>query len=158
MPIFEPHRGAAASASSSNDDLGALPQWKLEDLYESPESPRFQSDRLRAVEEAKAFAGSYRGKLEGLASGADAGERLFEAVRAYEALQDLMGRLMSYASLLYAGDTSDPGRAKFYGDAQGKITDISGDLLFFELELNRLDEDRLDAATRGSTLAHYRPW
>ena len=113
---------------------------------------------LRAADEAKAFARRYRGKLEGLASGPDAGERLFEAVRAYEALQDLMGRLMSYASLLYAGDTSDPVRAKFYGDAQGKITDISGDLLFFELELNRLDDARLDAAMRGSALAHYRPW
>ena len=158
MPIFEPHRGAAASASSSNEDLGPLPQWKLEDLYESPESPRFQSDLLRAVDDAKAFAGNYRGKLEGLASGPTGGERLFEAVRAYEALQDLMGRLMSYASLLYAGDTSDPARAKFYGDTQEKITAISGDLLFFELELNRLDDSRLDAATRRSPLSHYRPW
>ena len=158
MPIFEPHRGAAASASSSNEDLGPLPQWKLEDLYESPESPRFQSDLLRAGDDAKAFAGNYRGKLEGLASGPDGGERLFEAVRAYEALQDLMGRLMSYASLLYAGDTSDPARAKFYGDTQEKITAISGDLLFFELELNRLDDSRLDAATRRSSLSHYRPW
>ena len=158
MPIFEPHRGAAASASSSSEDLGPLPQWKLEDLYESPESPRFQSDLLRAGDDAKAFAGSYRGKLERLASGPDGGERLFEAVRAYEALQDLMGRLMSYASLLYAGDTSDPARAKFYGDTQEKITAISGDLLFFELELNRLDDSRLDAATRRSPLSHYRPW
>ena len=158
MPIFEPHRGAAASASSSNEDLGPLPQWKLEDLYESPESPRFQSDLLRAGDDAKAFAGNYRGKLEGLASGPDGGERLFEAVRAYEALQDLMGRLMSYASLLYAGDTSDPARAKFYGDTQEKITAISGDLLFFELELNRLDDSRLDAAMRRSSLSHYRPW
>ena len=158
MPIFEPHRGAAASASSSNEDLGPLPQWKLEDLYESPEFPRFQSDLLRAGDDAKAFAGNYRGKLERLASGTDGGERLFEAVRAYEALQDLMGRLMSYASLLYAGDTSDPARAKFYGDTQEKITAISGDLLFFELELNRLDDSRLDAATRRSSLSHYRPW
>jgi len=158
MPIFEPHRGAAASSSSPTGDLGPLPQWKLEDLYESPESPRFQSDLLRAVDDAKAFAGNYRGKLEGLASGPDGGERLFEAVRAYEALQDLMGRLMSYASLLYAGDTSDPARAKFYGDTQEKITAISGDLLFFELELNRLDDSRLDAATRRSPLSHYRPW
>jgi len=158
MTIFEPHRGAAASASSPTEDLGPLPQWKLEGLYESPESPRFQSDLLRAVHEAKAFAGNHRGKLEGLANGPDAGERLFEAVRAYEALQDLMGRLMSYASLLYAGDTSDPARAKFYGDTQEKITAISGDLLFFELELNRLDDSRLDAATRRSPLSHYRPW
>ena len=33
-----------------------------------------------------------------------------------------MGRLMSYVGLVYAGDTSDPVRAKFYGDAQERIT------------------------------------
>ena len=61
-----------------------------------------------------------------------------------------MGRLMSYASLLHAGDTSDPARAKFYGDAQEKVTDVAGELLFFELELNRLDDTKLEEAMRGT--------
>ena len=53
---------------------------------------------------------------------------------------------MSYAGLVYAGDTSDPARAKFYGDAQENVTALAGDLLFFELELNRLDDALIDAA------------
>ena len=76
------------------------------------------------------------------------GERRRPARRggeAYEALQDLIGRVMSYASLLYASDTSDPARAKFYGDTHERVTALSGDLLFFELELNRID----DAEARG---------
>src|SRR3984957_3231030 len=158
MDRSRPFRAAAAPISVEAADIGALPQWRLEDLYESPQSPRFQMDMRRAADEAKAFAAAYRGRLDGLANGLQPGERLNEAVRTYEALQDLMGRLMSYASLLYAGDTSDPVRAKFYGDTQEKITAISGDLLFFELELNRLDDSRLDAATRRSSLSHYRPW
>ncbi len=80
-------------------------------------------------------------------------------MRGYEGLQDLVGRVMSYASLLYASDTSDPARAKFYGDAQERVTALSGDLLFFELELNRIDDAKLDAAMAAdSGLAHYRPW
>jgi oligoendopeptidase F len=158
MKFSEPLRGAAVSVSAPTLDLGPLPQWRLEDLYENPQSPLFSSDMLRASDEARAFARRYRGNLEMLANGPESGERLFEAVRGYEALQDLMGRLMSYASLLYAGDTSDPVRAKFYGDAQEKITDISGDLLFFELELNRIADSLLEAAMRDSPLAHYRPW
>ena len=65
---------------------------------------------------------------------------------------------MSYASLLYASDTSDPARAKFYGDAQERVTALAGDLLFFELELNRLDDAALEAAMAAPALAHYRPW
>jgi len=149
---------AASPAAAAAVDLGSLPLWRLDDLYEGMDSPHFAADFARAATEAKRFAVTYQGKLAALAEGADAGQRLFEAVRAYEELQDLMGRIMSYASLLYAGDTSDPARAKFFGDAQEKVTELAGELLFFELELNRLDDARLDAATRGAPLAHYRPW
>jgi oligoendopeptidase F len=161
MKFFPDNHSATPSISevgAASPALGALPQWRLEDLYESMDDPKFARDTRRASEEAKAFAAAFRGKLAGLSDSPDAGAKLFEAVSAYEALQDLTGRLMSYASLLHAADTSDPARAKFYGDAQEKVTDIAGELLFFELELNRLDDSRLEAAMLGSPLAHYRPW
>jgi oligoendopeptidase F len=138
--------------------LGALPEWRLGDLYDGMDSPRFAADLARAATDATRFSAAYRGKLEALSAGRLAGERLCEAVSAYEALQDLMGRIMSYASLLYAGDTSDTARAKFFGDAQEKVTELAGELLFFELELNRLDDQHLEAAMQDSPLAHYRPW
>ena len=80
------------------------------------------------------------------------------AVKAYELLQDLTGRIMAYASLLYASDTSNPAIAKFYGDAQERVTALAGDLLFFELELNRLDDAKLNGAMAAPALGHYRPW
>ena len=148
--------GGGREAGAAN--LGALPQWRLEDLYDGMDSPQFAEDLRRSAADAKRFAATYQGRLADLAQGPEAGGRLFEAVSAYEALQDLMGRIMSYASLLYAGDTSDAARAKFYGDAQEKVTGLAGELLFFELELNRLDDALLDAAMQGSALAYYRPW
>jgi oligoendopeptidase F len=139
-------------------DLGALPEWNLADLYAGMDDPAFAADMTRALTEAKGFAATWRGALAGALAGPDAPQKLFEALRRYEALDDLLGRLMSYAGLLYAGDTTDPARAKFYGDAQEKITDASADILFFTLELNRLDDAALDAAASRAPLAHYRPW
>jgi oligoendopeptidase F len=66
--------------------------------------------------------------------------------------------LISYAGLIYAGNTSDPARTKFYGDVQERITAASSHLLFFTLELNRIEDDILQAAMREGPLAHYRPW
>ena len=105
-----------------------------------------------------AFEEAYKGKLAALAAGADAGAKLAEAVRRYEALDDLLGRLISYASLVYAGNTTDPARAKFYGDMQEKITRASLHLLFFTLELNRIDDAALERAMGDPALGHYRPW
>ncbi len=67
-------------------------------------------------------------------------------MRRYEAIEDVLGRLISYAGLLYAGNTTDPAIAKFYGDMQERITAASLHLLFFTLDLNRLDDAALDKA------------
>ena len=104
------------------------------------------------------FAETYRGKLIALADQPEGGEALAAAVSAYELLQDLTGRVMAYASLIYASDTSDAARAKFHGDTQERVTALAGDLLFFELELNRIDDARLEAAMATPALGHYRPW
>ena len=157
IPSGKAVRQAAASGAAA-PDLGPLPEWRLDDLYSGMDSPIFAADLQRAASDAKAFAKAYRGRLEAIAKDAAAGEQLGTAVRAYEAIQDLVGRIMSYAGLVYAGDTSDPARAKFYGDAQERVTALAGDLLFFELELNRLDDSLIDAAMADPRAGHYRPW
>ncbi len=149
---------AAQAPSTVSSELGSLPQWRLEDLYEGMDLPRFAADLERAQAEARLFSETWRGKLAPIAATQSGGEGLAEAVRSYEALQDRIGRIMSYASLLYASDTSDGARAKFYGDTQERVTALSGDLLFFELELNRIDDAALEAAMAAPALGHYRPW
>ncbi|WP_036260723.1 M3 family oligoendopeptidase [Methylocapsa aurea] len=147
----------AAAASGAAPAPETLPEWNLGDLYASMEDPAFARDLAQAASEAKAFNTAYKGRLEMLARD-ESGAGLLEAVRRYEALEELLGRIMSYAGLVYAGDTSDPLRGKFHGDAQEKITSASSDLLFFELELNRLADGALDKPMAAGPLAHYRPW
>src|SRR5829696_2983870 len=111
-------RQSAATAVATAPDLGALPEWDLSDLYPAIDSEAFRADLVRADAECRSFAQTYRGKLAELARGPDASQALGEAVRRYEAIEDGLGRLMSYAGLVYSGDTTDPKRAKFYGDTQ----------------------------------------
>ena len=138
--------------------LGTLPEWNLADLYSGPDAPALKADLETAERTAKAMQQNYAGKLAALAEGGMGGKALARAVREYEVLSDLMGRIVSYASLLYAADTSDPARQKFFGDIQEKITTISSKLLFFPLELNRLDDTVLEAAMVDPELGHFRPW
>jgi len=139
-------------------DLGELPEWDLSDLYAGMDAPALNGDLERAAKDARGFAKTYRGKLADIAAGPQAGDRLAEALEAYEALSDLIGKIGSFATLTYTGDTTDPARMKFYGDIQDKLTEISTDLLFFTLELNRIGEDLIETALAAPRLAHYRPW
>ena len=149
---------SSSSPSPTSPDLGALPEWRLEHLYEGMNSAAFAADLQRAERDAGLFAETYRGKLEPMAGRSDAGAELAAAIKKYETLQDLTGRIMAYASLLYASDTSNPAIAKFYGDAQERVTALAGEVLFFELELNRLDDSKLSAAMAAPALSRFRPW
>lgn len=137
-------------------NLGQLPEWRLEDLYPSMDCDEIADDTKAAAQKADDFAARYKGRLAEIAT--DAGAGLAAAISEFEAIEEILGKLMSYAALVYAGDTSDPARAKFYGDLQGKLTDISTVLLFFPLELNRIDDAVLEAALRDQSLAAYKPW
>ncbi|HWM31437.1 MAG TPA: M3 family oligoendopeptidase [Methyloceanibacter sp.] len=150
-------RGNGAGAKARKK-LGSLPEWNLADLYSGPDAPELKADLEASDRAASALQERYAGKLAALADGGKGGATLAEAVRDFETLNDVLGRIVSYASLLYAADTSDPKRQKFYGDIQEKITAISSKLLFFPLELNRLDDAVLEAAMADAALGHYRPW
>ena len=144
-----------ASTSVSGDDL---PVWNLADLYEGMDAPALKVDLESAAAEARAFGEEWRGKLEALATAPKGGDEIARAMRAYEALQDKLGRVISYAGLLYATDNTNPANAKFYGDMQERVTTISTDLLFFTLELNRLDDEAMASALKSPALAHFAPW
>src|SRR5437588_2995683 len=151
-------RKSAKSLVATGKALGALPEWNLADLYPAIDAPEVKRDLDRADAECVAFEDAYKGKLATLAAAPDAGAKLAEAVKRYEAIDDLLGRLISFASLVYAGNTTDPVRAKFYGDMQERITAASLHMLFFTLELNRLDDAALEKAMADPALGHYRPW
>ncbi len=133
--------------------LGTLPEWNLADLYASPDAAEFAADMKKGEELSKAFAQKYKGKLAALP-----GAELAQALKDYEAISDLLGRTGSYAQLYYVGDTADPKRGQFYGNVSNKLTEISTLLLFFELELNRIEDAALEKAMQVPALAHYRPW
>ncbi|AWK85555.1 M3 family oligoendopeptidase [Azospirillum thermophilum] len=145
---------SAALAANDTPDLGTLPTWDLSDLYPGMESPELKADLDRMEADAKAFHGRYAGKLAGLD-----GNALAEAIRDYERMDEVLSRVMSYAGLVYNGNMADPAIAKFYQSAQERVNAISTPLIFFTLEINRLEDRDLDARLKSSPeLARYAPW
>jgi oligoendopeptidase F len=151
-------RPAGQRPAGSRASFGVLPEWDLSALYGGLDDPAIKRDLDRTDADCLAFEQDYKGKLAGLAAAPEGGAALGEAVRRYEAISDRMGRLGSYAVLIHEGDTVDPARTKFYGDMQERMTAASTHLLFFELELNRIDDAQLEAALADPALDHYRPW
>src|SRR5665213_2265647 len=135
-----------------------LPEWNLADLYSGIDAPEITRDLAKMDSECVAFEADYKGKLAEHVVQADGGKWLAGAVKRYEAIDDLAGRLGSYAGLAHAGDSVDPAITKFYGDVSERLTAASVHLLFFALELNRVDDAVIERAMQTPELGHYRPW
>jgi oligoendopeptidase F len=140
-------------ADTQGQDLGTLPTWDLSDLYPGPESAALKSDLEKVGKDTRSFNDRYKGRLadlDGAAFGA--------AIVTYEAIQEITGRIMSYAQLVYSGNVADPEVGKFYQTMRERVTAISTDLIFFTLEINELDDAVFDAKLKAPETAKYEPW
>ena len=153
--LAQPAAQAAHGAAADAPDLGSIPEWDLSDLYKGMDDPAVAADLDRAAADALRIKEACQGKLVGMAGD---GAKLADAIASYEQISDLMGKLGSFAGLLYAANQADPARAKFYGDVSEKLTRISTDLIFFELELNQIDEAALSPSLSNPKLARFKPW
>ena len=139
---------------SDATEAQTLPVWDLSDLYPSPDSPRIAAD-LQAMEvSARAFKDAYTGKLA-----TSPGAVLATALAEYERIEEALGRVMSYAQLMFASDNSNSVYGQFNQTMTERVTDISSHLIFFTLELNRIDDAVLERALDADAgFARYRPW
>ncbi|HWT64064.1 MAG TPA: M3 family oligoendopeptidase [Ochrobactrum sp.] len=152
------HLPAGDAGAAKKPELGTLPEWNLADLYPSADSTELKADLEKAAKDAASFETRWKGKLGDEAAKSNGGN-FADAIKEYEALSELMGRIASFAGLYYYGDTTDPKRMKLFGDVQQKLTDANTPLIFFSLEINRIDDAVLEKAMAANpAIGHYRPW
>src|ERR1700761_7895026 len=83
----------APKKSAAKTKTGGLPEWNLADLYSGIGAPEITRDLQKMDTECVAFETEYKGKLAERTAGGDGGQWIAEAVRRYEAIDDLAGRL-----------------------------------------------------------------
>ena len=141
------------SHDAANSDYGDLPNWDLKDLYPSPDGDEITKDLKSLQNNCNSFASDYQGQLDGLTA-----EGLLNCIERYEDIQNVAGRIMSYAGLSYYQDTSDANRSKFMADMQSKITDFTTPLVFFSLEINSISDDQIHSLLNSNLkLSRYKP-
>lgn len=129
------------------------PTWDLSDLYAGPDDPTLKEDLAAVEADAEAFNRDYLGKVEGL-SAADLGK----AILGYEDILERAFKAASFAQLMHAAKVDDAGVARFHQSVQEHVNVVTGRLLFFVLEINKIDDDAFGARYDDETVARYRPW
>jgi oligoendopeptidase F len=128
-------------------------EWNLDDLYLSPDDPRFEQDYQALTERIARFAETYRGKINVPSLAA---ETLYAAIVEYEAILQLQSRASAYAGLRFAADTSDKQRGAFMQKIMERDSQLSIPMIFFDLELAKVEDGVLEPLFEYDGLEKYR--
>ena len=129
----------------------SLPNWDLTDLYDE-KGNEARVDLKKVCARAEKLA-AYNGKLE-----AEKAEMLSEIIAEYESISELLSRIISHADLKFAADMSAPANGQYAQDMREAAAEITSKLLFVELELALLKEERYQEALAHPAFYHFEPW
>ena len=141
------------NADPGSSQIKNLPEWNLDDLYSSENDKNLTIDLKWLDKECTKFENDFKNKLSKLSA-----QNFLKCILRYEKIQNISGRIMSFAGLKYYQSTTDPKRAKFLADMQDKITVSSSKLVFFSLEINNIDNKKINSLLKENVkLSRFKP-
>lgn len=128
-------------------------KWDLSDLYDGIDDPKVEKDIKNIEKRAKEFEAEYRNIIRSKNLTAST---LLKSLRELESINEIAGKILSYAHLLFAADTNNPGIGAFLQSSQDKITQIRKNLLFFDIEWVSVPDKRANRLINDPKLENYR--
>mgnify|MGYP003951512959 CR=1 FL=1 len=139
--------------TSELNNIGKLPVWNLKDLYKSTNSNALSADLSQLKTQTKRFEKKYFNKVSNLNS-----KELFESIKKLEAIDVKMDKILSFAHLLVAEDGNNEKNKIFFQKMQEDITKYASSLLFFNIEINKINEKKLKELFKDKKLSIYKNW
>lgn len=125
--------------------------WNLDDLYSAIDDPEIEQDIIRAEKDAQAVKQQYAGQVATLTD-----EQLLILVGSLEKLAVTLSRLSTFAFLNFTTQTQNSYAAGFLQKITETLSRISKEIIFFELEWGKLDEEKANILLKSTNLLSYR--
>ncbi len=128
-------------------------RWDLTKLYASPSDPAIDVDMEKAKKAVYRFRETYHGKIaeEGFTS-----QALRTSIREIETIQELALKPYWYAQLLFAADTENDLHKELVQKCREFFAALRHEILFYELEIIAIPDDRFEQLIEDTALAEYR--
>lgn len=132
-----------------------LPEWNLNDLYKGSNDPKIDIDLNDLTKRSITFVTKYKNLFTANFKGTD----LYQAIVEYESISEGFSKLMSFAGLQYYSDLNNADFRSLFQSLQEKISNISSQLVFFTLDLAKLEGSTLQNAFKEEgKLIKYSYW
>ncbi len=137
----------------SKKKLQQIPSWDLSDFYSSIKDKKISLDLKKIAADSEKFTKTFSGKITKLSA-----SQLFSAIKNYEEIAEKIGKISSYSYLIYASDLSNHDNVSFHQNISEALNKFESQLVFFTLELNKIDDKKLTILLKNSDLKKYQPF
>lgn len=127
-------------------------RWDLSSLYSGMDDPNIEKALKAQLKRAQEFAAKYRGAIN---SPDVTARTLLDAIKDFETINQEAAKPISFASLNFDADTSDPARGAFLQKMMERATEISIHMIFFDIELLEVPEEKMAQLLKDPILAPY---
>ncbi|MFW9917015.1 MAG: M3 family oligoendopeptidase [Candidatus Thorarchaeota archaeon] len=125
--------------------------WDLSVFYDGLEDARIDEDLAKADELADQIVNSYKQKIP-----AASAQELFELFTKYEEYLEQIYRPWYYAQLRFNQNNLDADVQTFLSRVEKRFTEANNKLVFIDLEMNQIEDNRFAELLADDVLAEYR--
>ena len=141
------------SKSSTNSQKSEVPNWNLSDLYKNIDDKKITDDLKIIDSRVERFVKKYHVKIAKINA-----QDLNEAIKEYELIGEMMGKIATFSYLIYASDLVNEKYLNFNQNISEKLNKFENRLIFFTLGINKINEKDFKKLSANKVLKKYQPF
>ena len=130
-----------------------LPVWDLSEIYKDIKDPKIKTDLKKIKKSSDDFLNKWKGKIKDLNS-----SDFLLCIDTYQEICENIHRVGTHSNLIFATNMENPEVSRYNSSVSDEFTEIFSSLIFFTLELSKVDDKTINAWMSDNKSNKWKPY
>lgn len=130
-----------------------LPVWDLSEIYKDIKDPKIKTDLKKIKKSSDDFLNKWKGKIKDLNS-----SDFLLCIETYQEICENIHRVGTHSNLIFATNMENPEVSRYNSSVSDEFTEIFSSLIFFTLELSKVDDKTINAWMSDNKSNKWKPY
>ena len=136
-----------------NEINNQLPIWNLSEIYKDIKDPNIGKDIKEITKLSNEFLKKWKGRIKELNA-----TDFVNCIEKYQAINESIYKIGTHSSLTFATNMEDPEISRYNSSISDQITEILSSLIFFTLELSKIDDKTIESWMKENSAQKWQPF
>ena len=136
-----------------NEINNQLPIWNLSEIYKDIKDPNIGKDIKEISKLSNEFSKKWKGRIKELSA-----TDFVNCIEKYQAINESIYKIGTHSSLTFATNMEDPEISRYNSSISDQITEILSSLIFFTLELSKIDDKTIESWMKENSAQKWQPF